>query len=940
MTKNVVDITAVFDIAAKVRQKNLDINFTKVVFVGFNSKAEMFHKNIPCEVVAKSYRYILRPKDQIEHSSFYDLLEHSLMVQRTLKEAIESKIVFVVESSSIFNGRGREFTSWLDYIDKSYGSENLLSTSCLVVESVSSDSNPVLELKSIASSSCDRITGQNLKLLNEWLNSEKIALIPRLTKSDLGDYNADPFRKQLDSILSKCETLSRCNSKVFLPADSLDFQEKLYQQHFQALSDKSGKFISELETVFYHFLDQKAKKCNDLDSFKNSYNKILDVLGVNISLLHEFIIALSRLDITNNTLQNIAKEIEILEQKERSIIELMPEISRWYDPEKQLLTFTNKIYNIKKKLIECWSHDISITEEAIKVYLSIYRLCESNETYKSEMKNLGVEFHLGKFKEGDATINALELIKKHEELDTSLKQVEDFYSRNTKLKEVFIKTIESYSDLTALHKISYQSMLKYVQETTPLNVSFSRLYTKHIKDIYDELYSEYREITTKLESAVTRLNVTILATAGSAAAIPILVDYMTYMLTGFPIFTLIAMYGGMMANSSGMGFQNLVLKKNLEQVERYYKQLPKDLRETWAEINDVYHWLSNYLKKKYSEDSTHRFDESEYINHQDQNSEVDERSTAITNFKQPQQMEHNSSLIPTTGALDNRGYDFLAIKDSLIKKGINTEPILGIVEASGQLGMGLDKINTSFHTYIIPLNVNTLDGSFTATNHLALYTYTNETAKITVIKYLNPMGQLINEHLRKSINITGVISEDLTKGKGVQFAYSIDNGIELKGNTDDCVPLLVQLFYELVTYGEVRIKSLNEKKSIEFGQQYRKEQSYRKGEILEKSNLSTEKKQTNMLANNVVDLQSYLDQCLSGGIVITQDTSFSLQRRENNKIQWHDIHNTADALEEDRIIEQFESLTTDSEIELVESKTISLSLAGAADQVFNDSDSQ
>ena len=186
------------------------------------------------------------------------------------------------------------------------------------------------------------------------------------------------------------------------------------------------------------------------------------------------------------------------------------------------------------------------------------------------------------------------------------------------------------------------------------------------------------------------------------------------------------------------------------------------------------------------------------------------------------EVETNSPLI------DTKWYDPLTIKDSLIKKGISADHILGSVENNEELESRLDGIKGANFFYIIPLNVNAVDGAFNATNHwVGLYITTNEHGQIDSISYINPIGQKINEELqRKILKKTGIEATDLTEGKGVQFAYfTEESGVpELTGNINDCGPLLVQLLTEIKEYREIQTSPKNHEESIAFGQQCRAEQ--------------------------------------------------------------------------------------------------------------------
>jgi len=198
--------------------------------------------------------------------------------------------------------------------------------------------------------------------------------------------------------------------------------------------------------------------------------------------------------------------------------------------------------------------------------------------------------------------------------------------------------------------------------------------------------------------------------------------------------------------------------------------------------------------------------------------------------------EDNRLTLEKLTSIDTPWYDYLAIKDGLIKKGAQADNVLNPAQSEEELEVILNQINIPNHAYIIPLNVNAIDGSFSATNHwVGLYVTTDEAASIDAIKYINPIGQPINQQLVLKLLIqTGVYTKDLTEGKGVQFAFcSNEFGIaKLEGNDYDCGPMLVQLFYELTTYRKILSHSFGEQKSIEFGQKCRNEQRCDEGNEL------------------------------------------------------------------------------------------------------------
>jgi ankyrin repeat protein len=187
--------------------------------------------------------------------------------------------------------------------------------------------------------------------------------------------------------------------------------------------------------------------------------------------------------------------------------------------------------------------------------------------------------------------------------------------------------------------------------------------------------------------------------------------------------------------------------------------------------------------------------------------------------------------ISCSNSLNTTWYDYLSIKNGLEKKGIQADKILESVENEEELGVILKQVTKPNWIYMVPLNVNAIDGTFTATNHwVGLYVITDASTKIVSIKYINPIGQLINQQLAlKIFDLTTVKTEDLTEGKGIQFAYSKESWApKLTGNCNDCGPMLVQLFHELAEHGEIRTHSLTLDQSIEFGQKCRKEQRWDK----------------------------------------------------------------------------------------------------------------
>ncbi len=187
------------------------------------------------------------------------------------------------------------------------------------------------------------------------------------------------------------------------------------------------------------------------------------------------------------------------------------------------------------------------------------------------------------------------------------------------------------------------------------------------------------------------------------------------------------------------------------------------------------------------------------------------------------------TIIAQPEQLDTTWYDFLSIRNSLVRitPTINPQRILNEVTNDTELLTRLHyKFEANSH-YIIPLNVNAVDGSFEAINHwVGLYITIGEDAVPTTIRYINPIGQCINKELSTSIyQATRITPQDITEGRGIQFAFDLESGPpELTGNINDCGPMLVLLLSELVNYDEIRTHSLNQRESMDLGQRLRQQQ--------------------------------------------------------------------------------------------------------------------
>jgi hypothetical protein len=251
-------------------------------------------------------------------------------------------------------------------------------------------------------------------------------------------------------------------------------------------------------------------------------------------------------------------------------------------------------------------------------------------------------------------------------------------------------------------------------------------------------------------------------------------------------------------------------------------------------------------------------------------------------------------------------YDFLAIKDGLKKKGINDGNILNTVENEEQLVARLNEINKSNHVYMIPLNVNGIDGSFTGTLHwVGLYITTNENAGISSIKYINPIGQKINQELIDTIfSHTGIVPQDVTEGKGIQFAYVSESGIELKGNTYDCGPLLVQLLVEIFTTDTIQTQPQGYLESILLGQQCRKEQRWDEDQSITgmSAPINSDKMQLPKLLSTT-EVESYIDKCISEGDDMIEGSNLLIQKENGeNKIVWSNSTGGQNTAEENIIL--------------------------------------
>jgi hypothetical protein len=263
--------------------------------------------------------------------------------------------------------------------------------------------------------------------------------------------------------------------------------------------------------------------------------------------------------------------------------------------------------------------------------------------------------------------------------------------------------------------------------------------------------------------------------------------------------------------------------------------------------------------------------------------------------------------------LDTEWYDYTSIKYGLIKKGIQTDNILKQAQSEEELKVILNQITKPNWAYMVPLNVDPINGNLGSTNHwVGLYVTTNDTGKVASIKYINPIGQAIDQQLVLTISdLTKIKTEDMTVGKGIQFAYSKKPGIpELKGNDYDCGPMLVQWFYELATSGKICTHSLNLDQSIEFGQKLRKEQRWDndtasgndQSNIIGSDSINLNEVQSQKLLSTIEE-EAYITKCISEGSVFIEGTNLLIEKEKNEAtIKWCNTTGGQNTIEENIIL--------------------------------------
>jgi len=603
-------------------KKVIDTQFPNVVFIASsNSKVELLYKNFACKVIEKNYRYVLNTEDEIkQNNDFFSIFEKSLFVQKTLRESSESKVILVIDSGCIFNARAREFTNWLELIDKSFGSQNLFNSSCLVIESVSKDSNPILELQSLTKDSFNRISDINLKLLDNWLVNEKIALIEKFSKKDLGKYDGVPFQKELDHILQKCSPISYLDSKPFLPSETVDSQRAFYKEISNDMLKNTKAFVTILYEDLTEILRKDANTC-DFNQFEKNYYNILTKLDVQEHLVYKSMLNFCNM-LNIEPLQKIAESVKQLEDIENKVTSLMSGVLDLHDLDMHGLDFRNSINNLKIRLKEDWDESITKAGEVIRIYSDLYTLFEFNEKCKLDSKKIGLEFY---WKKRDIVTKqeVNKLFESNKEFCSSFDKIQS-YCHNNQLKQAIVRSLESYSKLSPLYEIIYQSIIKSSTSQSSNTVEiFVNLYAQHVKNLYAQLYDEYNNVITNLEKEYNQCAAyrekLVVGTGGIGGAVLGIGGTTAVTVMSGGTLTPFVLLGGLLGVGTGGGAywykkklsENSDYKYGFESVGKYYKLLPKDLRENWADIN-TFPKLSEYLKKTYPGNKTYSCDEEQY----------------------------------------------------------------------------------------------------------------------------------------------------------------------------------------------------------------------------------------------------------------------------------------------------------------------------------------
>ena len=147
----------------------------------------------------------------------------------------------------------------------------------------------------------------------------------------------------------------------------------------------------------------------------------------------------------------------------------------------------------------------------------------------------------------------------------------------------------------------------------------------HVAELYTALYAEHNDIIQGLEKehqeciSNRKLITTVVGggvtTIGAAGLAAIAAETVGFGMIGIPmpLLTIAGIIGTGLGASiihkrKDIAENTNLIKSTFESLEKYYKQLPKDLREGWANIN-MSHTLSEYLKSKYIKEDVYLPDE-------------------------------------------------------------------------------------------------------------------------------------------------------------------------------------------------------------------------------------------------------------------------------------------------------------------------------------------
>ncbi len=570
---------------------------------------------------------IMPMMSQKQNNDFFQIFEKSLIAQKILRESSNSKIVFVVDASSIISGRGRDFTEFLKSLDSHFGSKNLLDSSCLVVRSSSKEWNINAEIQSFVKNPSDRISDTNLQLLSNWLSNGKIVTFPTSVEyqSDL-----DNAQRQLYESLAKSKPIGGLNTKLFLPSHTIETQKQFYSQLCDNIGKYSKQFLEQkVGTNLNLTLDNLAHNLN-LRDFKINYDKLISQLDYNKK--YKISDVLSQLMQQFNLQKDIESQLIInqvrdLEEIENNIPELMPQISDIHSRDIPKLKFSSQIDDLKYQLVNIWDQHIKKVEDADKAYDELYIFCKRNEDFQSTIKKLGTAAYLKQSSKSEIT-SMERMFQTNNKLGTNLYRLKDFYKTENPLKGVIEKNVTTHRPPTFIDKAIFKSTQPQISKNliefsqNPIK-SFLKEYIDYIGDTYETLYSQYHDAISALQHEYESY---VAARENSVAICGCIVglgSIVTGFLTGGATMLLDIAGGGCAIAAGFLGKNKLATKLPISwlagNVEECYKQIPGDLREGWAEIV-TFPEFSEYLKSKYqSTEPNRKLDRPENYNSFDAN---------------------------------------------------------------------------------------------------------------------------------------------------------------------------------------------------------------------------------------------------------------------------------------------------------------------------------